>query len=307
MGEDNTGETDNWLQIRTMRADDVDQVLDMWRELGRHRDLDNLNIFYQADPEGFFVAIDTRSGRLVATCCCVRQHPSLFSIGMYAVVKELQGRGLGLRLWKTTIRRMGDSNASLNCYATNVGLYRDRAGFALVEPWVIVVFTSSAVTADRLPEPSKELRVVSVGTLLPQVIAYDRSVHRYDRTEAVTLTVRDPHGFTRAVVRRQAGRDVVCGFGRIGRCVLGGAIVGPVYAESADVAGALLRVLVEGYPLARNGLCMKVPGCNPGGCALARSLGFVECSEVLRCYRKEKTHARVEQIYALHDNNFCTF
>ncbi|KAG0432068.1 hypothetical protein HPB47_021193 [Ixodes persulcatus] len=294
MGEDNTGETDNWLQIRTMRADDVDQVLDMWRELGRHRDLDNLNIFYQADPEGFFVAIDTRSGRLVATCCC-------------AVVKELQGRGLGLRLWKTTIRRMGDSNASLNCYATNVGLYRDRAGFALVEPWVIVVFTSSAVTADRLPEPSKELRVVSVGTLLPQVIAYDRSVHRYDRTEAVTLTVRDSHGLTKAVVRCQAGRDVVCGFGRIGRCVLGGAILGPVYAESADVAGALLRVLVEGYPLARNGLCMKVPGCNPGGCGLARSLGFVECSEVLRCYRKEKTHARVEQIYALHDNNFCTF
>ncbi|KAM7302251.1 hypothetical protein ISCGN_017768 [Ixodes scapularis] len=245
---------------------------------------------------------------LVGTCCCVMQHPSLFSIGFYYVRRKLRGCGFGLRLWTAMSQRLGDSNASLNCTAKELGLYRNRLGYPFVQPWAILVYVSSALTPEKLPEPSNELRVVPVDrTLLPHVIAYDTSVHCYDRTETVTLTVRDANGLTRAVVQRKSGQDVVCGFGRIGRCTLGGAIVGPIYAEHPDFAGVLLRTLVEGYPLARDRLCIKVLGCNPGGTRLAQTLGFVDCTEVLRCYRKQTVHVRFEEIYVVHDISFCTF
>lgn len=66
MGEGNTGGTCDWLQIRNMMPDDIGQVLDMWKEQGWNRDRDILSIFYQVDPDGFFVAVDTRTGKLLS-------------------------------------------------------------------------------------------------------------------------------------------------------------------------------------------------------------------------------------------------
>ncbi|KAM7302249.1 hypothetical protein ISCGN_017766 [Ixodes scapularis] len=63
MDEDSTGGTCDWLHIRNMMPDDIGQVLDMWKEQDWSRDRDFLSIFYQVDPDGFFVAVDTRTGK----------------------------------------------------------------------------------------------------------------------------------------------------------------------------------------------------------------------------------------------------
>ncbi|EEC00420.1 conserved hypothetical protein [Ixodes scapularis] len=303
------GGGEDWLQIRDMRPHEICQAVDIWKEQGLEQGMNNVSIFYQVDPEGFFVAVDTRTGEVVATCACMRQRPSLYFVGMYAVRKKLQGRGIGVRLWKTMTQRFGDCNAGLNAVPKHLSTYRDRAGFGFVEPWNTLVYNTVTVTPEKLPAQTDDLRVVPIDEeLLPQVIAYDALVHCFDREATVTLTVTDTDGFSKAVLRRQDdGEDLVCGFGKISSNILGGAMVGPLYAKDPEAAGALLRCLVESNPLSRVSLTMMVVDCNPDACSLAEDLGLKHYMKVPRCYRKESVPARLEQVYAQHDLNFCTF
>ncbi|KAK8786731.1 hypothetical protein V5799_023494, partial [Amblyomma americanum] len=140
------------------------------------------------------------------------------------------------------------------------------------------------------------------------VIAYDALVHCYNREKAVTYTVYDTDGFARAVVRRRPdGSEVVCGFGKIGTNILGGAMMGPMYCEDRQVADVLLRALVDGNPLTRVSLTMMVVDCNPDAVAMAQDIGLESHMRVPRCYRKAIVPARFEQIFAQHDLNFSAF
>ncbi|KAH9370965.1 hypothetical protein HPB48_013389 [Haemaphysalis longicornis] len=283
-------EVDNML-IRHMRPDELKQAMDIWKEQGLEESENNVSTFYQVDPEGFFVTVDTRTGQVVATCACVRQHESLFFVGMYAVRKHLQGRGIGTRLWRTMARRMGDCNAGLNAVPKTPQHVQGPRGIR------------SRRHVEHLARPSEQLRAVPIDAdLLPQVIAYDALVHCYNREKAVTYTVYDPDGFARAVVRRRRedGREVVCGFGKIGTNILGGAMMGPVYAADRE-AGR------HGNPLTRVSLTMMVVDCNPDAVQLAELMGLESHMHVPRCYRKAIVPARFEQIFAQHDLNFSAF
>lgn len=302
-------DVDSWLLVREMRHDDISQAVDLWREHGFNQCLNIVSIFYQLDPGGFFVAVNTRTGAVVATCTCVRQHPALFVIGMYAAHKNLHGRGVASRVWEAMARRLGqDCNVLINAMPAALPIYRNKAGFALVEPWFTITFKTTAVTIENLPLAPDYLRVVSIDhELIDEVIAYDTHVHCFERAETVLLTIDDTDGLSRAVVRRQNGRVVVCGFGKISTDIQGGAMVGPLYAEDSLVAGALLRDLVESYDaLARIGLCMKVLECNADACKLAEELGCAPLNKIARCYLKERVPARLEEVYAQHDLSFCT-
>ncbi|XP_037564476.1 uncharacterized protein LOC119444022 isoform X1 [Dermacentor silvarum] len=309
-GQPATGdEQEEHLLIRHMRPDELKQAMDIWKERGLKASENSVSTFYQVDPEGFFVTVDTRTGRVVATCACVRQHESLFFVGLYAVRKHLEGRGIGTRLWRTMARRLGDCNAGLNTMPKHLSTYQNRAGFGHLDTWNTLVYTGTAVSTDKLARPTDELGAVPVSAkLLPQVIAYDALVHCYNREKAVTYTVYDTDGFARAVVRRRPdGSEVVCGFGKIGTNILGGAMMGPVYAEDRQAADVLLRALVDGNPLTRVGLVMMVVDCNPDGIALAEDLGLESKRRVPRCYRRAIVPARFDHIFAQHDVNFSAF
>ncbi|CAN8021430.1 unnamed protein product [Ixodes persulcatus] len=297
---------DSWLEFRNMRLDEVCQVVDIWQEQGMAQGTNNVKNFYEVDPEGFFVAVDTRTGEVVATCACVRQTPSLLFIGQYAVRKKLQGRGVGRRLWKVMENRWGDCNVGLGAVPEYFPMYRDKAGLSHVESWATIVYNTSTVTPERLPTPPDDLRVVPIDeTLMPQVIAYDTLLHGYDRGKMIRLTMGDEKGISRAVVQRQGGHDVVCGFGKINSNIPQGAVASPIYARDREVAAVLLRDLVKNKPEAQVRLAMFVPDCNRDACSLAEDLGLTEYMRVARCYRKESVSLRLELVYSQHDLNFC--
>ncbi|CAN7942471.1 unnamed protein product [Ixodes pacificus] len=297
---------DNWLECRNMNSDEVCQVVDIWKEHGMIQGEDNVKKFFEVDPEGFFVTVDKRTGQVVATCACVRQNPSLFFLGQYAVRKRLQGQGVGPRLWKFMEHRLGDCNAGLCTTPNSLPMYRDKAGLPHVESWTTIVYRASTVTPERLPTPPDDLRVVSIDeALMPKVIAYDALVHGYERGRMISLTMADGKGISRAVIRRQGGDDVICGFGKISSNNSQGAVVGPIYARDREVAAVLLRNLVENKPEARVMVAMFVPNCNRDACSIAEDLGLTEGVTLPRCFRKEGVALRLELVYAQHDANFC--
>ncbi|XP_064455874.1 uncharacterized protein LOC135366857 [Ornithodoros turicata] len=297
------------LEVRQMRPEEISQAVDIWKEQGLEEGENNVKIWYEVDPEGFYVAVDTDTEQVVGTCAAVRQHESLFFVGMYAVRKSYQGRGIGPRVWQVLMNRVGENNAGLNAVPKHLSTYRDRAGFSYLEPWSTLVYNTTNVTPEKLQPSSEGLRVVPIDDdILPKLIEYDTEIHGYDRHKAVTLTLQDEDGCARAVVRQgDDGEDVVCGFGKLSANILGGALASPLYADDRDAAGVLIRELVENFEPSKHSLTMMVLDCNDDACALAEDLGLSHYMKVPRCYRIEGVQASLEKIYAQHDLNFTTF
>lgn len=297
------------LEIRQMKPEEITQAVDIWKEQGLEEGEHNVHIWYEVDPEGFYVAVDTSTDQVVGCCAAVRQHESLFFVGMYAVRKSHQGRGIGPRIWKVLMDRVGDCNAGLNAVPKHLSTYRDRAGFSFLEPFSTIVYNTTHITPEALPAPTDDLRVVSVDEdHLSKIFDYDTEVHGYERHKAVKLTMQDTDGLARVVVRRgDDGEDVICGFGKISTNILGGALAGPLYADDREAAGVLLRELVENFEPSESSLTMMVLDCNDDACAVAEDLGLKEYMKVPRCYRIEGVPATFEKIYAQHDLNFTTF
>ncbi|KAH7960833.1 hypothetical protein HPB49_023797 [Dermacentor silvarum] len=62
-GQPATGdEQEEHLLIRHMRPDELKQAMDIWKERGLKASENSVSTFYQVDPEGFFVTVDTRTG-----------------------------------------------------------------------------------------------------------------------------------------------------------------------------------------------------------------------------------------------------
>lgn len=71
-----------------------------------------------------FLAVYLRLGEVVGSCAAIRQKEGLYFVGLYAVRTELQGQGIGMKMWDYAMKRVGDSNAGLNAVPKHLSTYR---------------------------------------------------------------------------------------------------------------------------------------------------------------------------------------
>ncbi|CAL1266664.1 unnamed protein product [Larinioides sclopetarius] len=61
-------------------------------------------------------------------------------MGLYVVLEEYRGRGIGLKLWKTAIEHLGDRNIGVHGDPSNFKKYREKEGFCHVEDYAILYY-----------------------------------------------------------------------------------------------------------------------------------------------------------------------
>ncbi|CAN7997074.1 unnamed protein product [Ixodes hexagonus] len=295
-----------------MRPDEVCQAVDIWKEQGLGQGVNNVKNFFLVDPDGFFVAVDKRTGDLLTFLATTTKPPSCFQFAVSAARSRRRTVTAGALggSFPVGVKRLGDRTVYLRECATSLWKKRIGAQGAKLFPWKsrhISFFTRSylcnAVSYPAILYPAQVMPFST--TTAEKVIAYDSLIHGYDREKIIRLTMNDVDGTSRAVVRRQNGEDAVCGFGKVNRNNPEGAVASPIYAQDRQVAGVLLRNLVENRPEARVNVTMFVPGCNQGACSLAEDLGLTEYIRLPRCFRMIGVAIRLELIYAQHDTNFC--
>ncbi|GIY17796.1 n-acetyltransferase domain-containing protein [Caerostris extrusa] len=127
------------------------------------------------------------------------------------------------------------------------------------------------------------IQIVQIrASVLPAVINYDASVHGYDRSKIVTLTTSEQDSYSLAAVRNGTRR--VCGYGCLKSNVQGSLLVGPLYADRADIAEELLRRLFDEFPGEYNGkITVGVINCNSEAMELVKKLQLDIGQEVPRC------------------------
>ncbi|XP_054717078.1 uncharacterized protein F36G3.2-like [Uloborus diversus] len=290
--------------VRPMTWNDIPQVLEIWRDSGLSEGTHTIQTWFRFDPDGFFIVADD-SGEILGSCAAVVLHDKLAFVGLYAVRKSHQGKGLGLKVWKTAMDHVAERNAGLNSVPEHLHTYRDLAGFKIVAPWSTLLCQGTPDTTVLKKEP-EGIQVIQLrASVLPSVINYDSKIHGYDRSKIVTLSASEEDCVSLAAIRTGTGR--ICGYGCLKKSVQNSLLVGPLYADRADIAEALLRQLIEEYPESCGQLTIAMVDSNEEALCLADRLKLEDRVKIPRCYTREQVPAHVEKVFSQHALNFSPF
>ncbi|GFQ90605.1 acetyltransf_18 domain-containing protein [Trichonephila clavata] len=294
------------IEIRTMREEDISQLMNLRRQLGIHDATSSVQSWMAVDPEGIKVAVN-ENGDIVGSCSYVKNHPELYFAGIYCVQKEYRNYNVGIQIFNAAKENAKDKNIAANSVLSMAKKYQQSGDFPIIDEDLTTVknyfpdpIHSEMLFNKDLPanieiEPFQEC-------LLPSIVQYDASVVGHTRELILRLSCHEEDSRTFAAFRN----GVCIGFGSIKRSCLGAGRVGPLYAEDPVVAEALLKKLIESYPN-RNGLAISTPSSNIPNNAILQKLGNAKTETCLRIYRKQKVNVNASKIYAYLDINFSAF
>jgi len=115
-------------EFRTATLDEVPIILEWAAEEGWNPGLEDAAAFWQADPEGFFVA--TVDGQLAAAISVVTHTADFAFLGLYIARPAFRGQGIGYGLWQHALSHAGARVVGLDGVPDQQDNY-DASGFEL--------------------------------------------------------------------------------------------------------------------------------------------------------------------------------
>jgi hypothetical protein len=244
--------------------------------------LDDAERFLAADPAAFLAA--ERDGEIVATVSCALYGDPYAFIGFFIVRSGLRGRGIGTPLFQRALARAGGRVVGVDGVVEQQGYY-ERRGFVLAYRNVRWRTPGGGDRADDLVEVS--------AVPFDDLLAFDSGVFGCERERFLRTWVDRPAGH--ALVCLDGGR--VAGYGVLRPCRTG-MKVGPLFADDAEVADALLAGL-----LSAAGTCTEVfvdmPEANPEAAELRARRPMEPSFETARMYLNGRPREDVRKVFGI--------
>ncbi len=258
------------MNIRQMTRDELDIVVDWAAREGWNPGLDDADVFWATDPEGFVAA--EIGGELIGGGSIVAYGKKYGFMGFFIMRPEYRRHGLGDHLWHERKRRLLarlDADAAIGLDGVfNMQHYYARGGFRFV---------------------GRDLRFEGLGMDLPQpkgvieanalpferIDAYDRRHFPAPRSRFLQDWIQRPGGHALAVV----DGDEIRGYTVMRPCRIGYKI-GPLFAANAGLAESLLIAIASRVP--GEPIFLDVPEINGAALALLARYGM---REVFGCAR----------------------
>jgi GNAT superfamily N-acetyltransferase len=258
--------------VRTMRPGELELALEWARQEGWNPGLDDALAFHEADPSGFFVGV---MGRLPVGCISVVKYGERFAfLGLYMVHPEFRGRGYGRTLWDRAMSSAEGRTIGLDGVVAQQESYR-RSGFEMA--FRTVRYGGVPKLPEAVPDGPEPIAVAP--EKLAGLMRYDGRIFPGERHSFLSAWCGAPEKRTSFTVGRGAN---IRGYGTIRRCFEGYKI-GPLFANDADIAAAILGALARRAKGAR--IYLDVPVDNAEGIALAGRFGLEPVFETARMYR----------------------
>lgn len=265
------------MTTRRMTLDDLKMVLDWAAAEGWNPGLDDAEAFYAADPDGFL--LNEIDGQPVAAVSVVNHSESFAFLGLYIAAPDWRGQGHGIAVWDAGIAHAGARRIGLD------GVPDQQANYAKSG------FESSGKTTryhGTLPKAEKPLARLATTADLDHLCAADKRASGADRPR-----------FARAWFTNTATRKTVLlpgGDYATFRACREGVKIGPLVAQDAQAALALLSSLPEGLPT--GSLYIDLPDTSSGLAELLIDRGFAPSFETARMYRPALTTRAQTPFYA---------
>jgi GNAT superfamily N-acetyltransferase len=270
------------VAIRTMSRSELSFAVDeaareLWNP-GRQ----DAQAFYAADPDGFIVA--ELAGRPIGCVSAVRYGSGYGFLGLFIVIEEFRGRGVGMRLWDAATSRLDGRIAGLDGVLAMQAAYA-RSGFALSHRNIRFC---GPVMRGRVP-------VVDVEPLvdLDELCAYDEPLFGGPRRDFLAAWLGQDDAV--ALGARQQGE--LHGF-VVARACLEGTKIGPLFADDPAIAESLLDAVKATLPEGAT-VIMDVPEPNAMALALAEANGMIPVFETARMYRGGDPGLPIDRVFGI--------
>lgn len=255
------------FRCRNATLPEVSMMLDWAAKEGWNPGLDDAKPFYQADPDGFFVA--ETADTVVAAISVVNHSDDHAFLGLYLCLPEYRGRGIGFGLWTHALAHAGDRTVGLDGVPAQEANYR----------------TSGFILAGRTCRWTGQFEPVDTGFVLAEPGDY-ADIAELDR--AATGVRRDrflrawlENGPTRKTVFLRRG-GAVTGFATARACRTG-CKIGPIIAPDVHEAEHLARQAAAS--IAETHVTIDVPASAEHFADLLAQKGFEQNFNTARMYR----------------------
>ncbi|MEY9861616.1 GNAT superfamily N-acetyltransferase [Catenulispora sp. GAS73] len=260
--------------------------------------------FLAQDPDGFFVGrID---GQPVSAVSVVNYGETFSFLGFYLVHPDFRGQGHGYATWQAALAHAGDRVIGLDGVLEQQDNYR-RSGFRLAHrniryvgpaPADLSASAGSGSGSGAGSAPSV-VPVAEIGR--PAIEAYDGGRFPAERPVFLDRWLSAPGHVGYAAV----SNGELVGYGVI-RPAPAFAKIGPLFADTPEVAETLFRALIAGLsaadgPQASRSLevALDVPETNPAAVALAERYGMKPSFETARMYTGPVRDIEMASVYGI--------
>jgi len=257
------------FEISVGSADDVQRMARWAADEGWNPGNTDVHAFFATDPGGFLV------GRLdgePVTCISVVKYGAGFGfLGFYIARPAVRGKGYGIKVWNAGMARLAGRNVGLDGVPAQQANYR-KSGFRLA--WNNIRFEGPPPAA----RPPAGVSLVDARSVpFDRLAAYDLRFFSEARDSFLAAWISLPE---RAAMVAMRDGDIV-GFAVMRACRTTSR-VGPLFAESPDIATALVSALAEKTGAAA--VAIDIPDINKPGVALAETAGMKPSFETARMY-----------------------
>ena len=256
-------------QIAVMSRNEISIAIDWARSEGWNPGLSDVDCFYAADHSGFLVGkID---GRPVATISAVKYGESFGFVGLYIVAEGFRRQGYGIQIWNKALEYLQGRTIGLDGVVAQQENYR-KSGFRLAHR--NIRFAGLAKNVISLSANVVELSTVEFDKLA----AYDSHFFPTTRERFLKAWIDQPGCCALGILEHAE----LCGYGVIRPCHAGYKI-GPLNAESRDLAATLFDALVARVPVG-TAIYLDTPEPNVQALEMARSYDMQPSFETARMY-----------------------
>ncbi|KID55992.1 GCN5 family acetyltransferase [Pseudoalteromonas luteoviolacea] len=266
---------DNFV-IRAMTHDEINIAIDWAAAEGWNPGECDATSYALADPQGFLIGL--LNDEPIAVISAMKYDASFGFIGFYIVKPDYRGKGYGYQIWQAAMSYLSGCNIGLDGVVEQQANYQ-KSGFKLAyrniryqgtftESEIVKISTSVDGDIEAVDETS--------------ITQYERDFFPADRDE---FNYRWRTQANAHAVSIQAQQEVL-GYGVIRACRTGYKI-GPLYANDAEHAKALLKALL--LKIAKGSeqpldVFLDTPEPNQAAVNLAELLGMNMVFETARMY-----------------------
>ncbi len=267
-----------------MERSDVDFAIELAAKEGWNPGLHDAEYFYRTDPEGFFIGL--RGNRPIGCISAVSYNGRFGFIGLYIVIPEYRGKGLGAALWQHAMRHLKNQNIGLDGVVQQQENYR-KSGFKLA-------YRNIRYQGTEFPKIAADNELAPLDNVdFEQLVTYDSRFFAVPRKRFLESWMRMPESRGVAMMRDRK----LYGYGVIRRCRRGFK-VGPLFANDKKTAETLLlelsRDLAVGEPI-----FLDVPEVNPAAMRLVEKHRMNKVFETARMYTDAPPAIELEGIFGV--------
>lgn len=269
------------LSIRNLTLQEMVFPMEVAQKEGWNPGLYDGAAFYQADPEGFFIA--ELDGGMAGGISAVRYGDGMVFIGNHFVLPPFRGRGIGKALWEYAIASAGEKDIGVNGLTEGKSFY-ESYGFRSV--CNIIRYRGSIFLEGRFSDDVYFAHDIDFRVLA----AFDAGFFGAPRGQFLKSWLETPAIESLCVLKD----GELQGWGCMRRCREGWRL-GPVFARQFAYAEELLRRFA--LKTIAEDVYIDIPENNVQAIKLAFSMGMTPMEARLRMRRGEEIVEPLDQIY----------